>query len=86
MIVNYSKSFIKQFKKSPQKIKSQLIKRLELFSKNPSYLSLHNHSLSGEYLGYRSINVSGDWRAIYVQMSENAVLFIALGTHSQLYK
>lgn len=86
MIVNYNKSFIKQFKKSPQKIKTQLIKRIEIFSQNPLYPSLHNHSLLGEYVGYYSINITGDWRAIYAPISDNEVLFIALGRHSQLYK
>lgn len=86
MIVNYSKSFIKQFEKSPQKIKTQLISRIETFGQNPFHPSLHNHALSGDYANYRSINITGDWRAIYLPMSEKEVLFIALGTHSQLYK
>ena len=86
MIVNYNKNFIKQFKKSPQKIKTQLIKRIEIFSQNPLHPSLHNHSLLGEYAGYYSINITGDWRAIYAPISDNEVLFIALGRHSQLYK
>ena len=86
MIVNYSKNFIKQLKKSPKKIRAQLISRIEIFIQNPGHPSLHNHSLSGEYAGYRSINLNGDWRAIYMPMSENEVLFITLGTHSQLYK
>lgn len=86
MIVNYSKSFIKQFEKSPQKIKTQLISRIETFGQNPFHPSLHNHALSGDYANYRSINITGDWRAIYLPMSKKEVLFIALGTHSQLYK
>lgn len=86
MIVNYSKSFIKQIKKSPKKIKTQLIQRIEVFSQNPLHSSLHNHSLLGEYAGYYSINITGDWRAIYMPISDDEVLFIAFGTHSQLYK
>lgn len=82
MIANYSKNFIKQLKKAPQKIKTQLIKRIEIFSQNPLHPSLHNHSLLGEYVGYYSINITGDWRAIYVPISDNEVLFIALGRHS----
>ena len=86
MIVNYSKSFIKQLKKVPKKIRIQLIARIEVFSQNPLHSTLHNHSLLGEYAGYRSINITGDWRAIYLQINETTVLFVALGTHSQLYK
>lgn len=33
-----------------------------------------------------SINITGDWRAIYMPININEVLFIAFGTHSQLYK
>lgn len=45
---------------------------------------LRSHALRGDYKDYRSINVTGDWRAIYRMVGETA-LFIALGTHSQLY-
>lgn len=47
---------------------------------------LRNHSLSGKYKGCRSINVSGDWRAIFREYKGGAVIYFEmLGTHSELY-
>jgi len=86
MIVNYKKDFIKQLKKSPSKIKTQFIRRIEIFTRNPAHPTLHNHALTGEYDGCRSINITGDWRAVYTEITQNSVIFVALGTHSQLYK
>jgi mRNA-degrading endonuclease YafQ of YafQ-DinJ toxin-antitoxin module len=39
--------------------------------------------------GYRSINVTGDWRALYSEQQQNGkeiIVFEMLGTHSQLYQ
>ena len=55
-----------------------------MFSLNPYDLRLNNHILSGKWSGYRSINITGDWRAIFRE-TETGVYFIVLGTHSQLY-
>lgn len=64
-------------------------KRIDLFRKNPYHPQLRNHPLSGKYSGYRSININGDWRAVYLVIEdsiETVVSFETLGTHSQLYK
>lgn len=47
---------------------------------------LNNHALKGLYFGCRSINVTGDWRAVYEEVDSQTVNFVDLGTHSQLYK
>lgn len=60
-------------------------KRFDLFLDNPQHPLLKNHPLKGEWNGYRSINITGDWRAIYFQVGEN-IIFVDLGTHSQLYR
>ena len=87
--INYSRKFLKQLKKSPLTIKIAFRKRLELFLKEPFHSQLNNHALTGKYSGYRSINVTGDWRAIfsvYQDKTGRVVIFEVLGTHSQLYK
>ncbi|HEY5601357.1 MAG TPA: type II toxin-antitoxin system mRNA interferase toxin, RelE/StbE family [Patescibacteria group bacterium] len=76
-------------KKSPLVIKIAFRKRLGLFLEEPFSFRLNDHSLTGKYLNYRSINITGDWRAIFEEFGEGEdkeVLFVALGTHSQLYK
>ena len=88
--IDYSKKFLKQLKKCPLEIKIAFRKRFELFLNEPFHPQLNNHVLSGKYSGYRSINVTGDWRAIFSQHEENddgiVTIFEVIGTHSQLYK
>lgn len=87
--IDYSRKFLKQLKNSPIEIKVAFRKRLELFLQDPFHPQLNNHALTGKFSGYRSINVTGDWRAIFsefVDESGRAVIFEIVGTHSQLYK
>lgn len=60
-----------------------------MFSNDPANPQLHDHQLSGKLKNYRSININGDWRGIYLLLKENdeiVVTFMAIGTHSQLYR
>lgn len=84
MIVSYSKTFIKKAKKLPPKQRQQLTERIELFINNPLDTTLNNHPLKGKYKEYRSINIAGDLRALYLQKDEE-IIFDTVGTHSQLY-
>lgn len=86
--INYSRKFDKQLRKAPLEIKIAFRNRLSLFLENPQHSQLNNHKLTGKYLSYRSINITGDWRAIYseIENRENEIVFEAIGTHSQLYK
>ncbi len=82
-------TFRKQYKKAAPAIKTAFTERLALFLKNPHHDRLYNHALKGQWQGYRSINISGDWRAIYQQYEDGEeiiILFKAIGTHSELYK
>lgn len=89
MNIRFGKKFGKQYKKAPDFIREAVDSRIILFKNNPLEPVLHNHALTGNFKGYRSINITGDWRAIFFESSENnarIVIFIGLGTHSQLYK
>lgn len=83
--INYSKKFQKQLKKAPLEIKTAFKNRRELFLQDPFHSLLNNHTLVGKLKGFRSINITGDWRAIYSEYGDT-ILFEILGTHSQLYK
>jgi addiction module RelE/StbE family toxin len=86
MRIEYSKKFIKEFKKVPACIKEKFKERLRIFIDNQCHPILNNHFLQGEYDGCRSINIGGDWRAIYEELEDGEVAyFMAIGTHSQLY-
>ena len=84
MTIQYSKNFIKQAKKLSPKIQAQLQSRLKLFTTDSMQPILRNHPLSGKYKDYRSVDITGDYRALYLQ-KENEVIFDRIGTHSQLY-
>ena len=88
--VNLSKGYLKQLERAPGKIRNSVVERLEIFKKDRFHPLLNNHSLTGNYKGFRSINITGDWRAIYSETKDEkgniTVIFELLGTHSQLYR
>lgn len=87
MRVVYSKRFLKQLEKSPRTVVVSFQKRLALFSQDAFHPLLNNHALTGEYRMYRSINITGDWRALFKELDNGEVVFfVLLGTHSQLYR
>lgn len=89
--IRYSRRFEKEFLRAPQKVQLAFRKRRELFQRDPNHPQLRNHALLGKHKGLRSINVTGDWRALYAEQSDGkaieiVALFHTIGTHSQLYK
>ena len=85
MKVGFRKYFKKQLAKMPQKYQEQFSKKLDIFFENPFNPVLNNHQLSGELKNLRSINVTGDIRAIYEQINKDKVLFLKIDNHSNLY-
>ncbi len=87
MQIEYKNEFTKHFNKAPAKIQLAFKDRLKIFIADPFNLFLNNHGLSGKYQGLRSVNITGDWRAIFREAGDyRLVIFETLGTHSQLYK
>jgi len=82
----FYKKFTKRYQKLPTKFQHQADERLVLFRKDPFNELLNNHVLSGKYLGYRSINITGDLRAIYKMLNNDIAFFVDLNSHSNLYK
>lgn len=88
MIVKYTDSFLKQLKKSDVRIRKSFKQRLLLFVKDPKDLELNNHPLQRDYVGFRSIDITEDYRAIYkevIQEDDTYIYFTSFGTHAQLY-
>jgi len=89
--IRYSRQFEKEFLRAPHKVQLSFRKRRKLFQQNPNHPQLRNHALLGKYQGLRSINITGDWRAVYAEQSDSKnleimALFHTIGTHSQLYR
>lgn len=84
MEIHFHKNFKKKLKKLSPKIKNQFYARLVLFMKDKTHATLNNHSVDKAFTDCRSINVSGDYRAIFKE-ENNSVIFLKIGTHSELY-
>lgn len=84
MNVRFSKNFLKQYKKL-RAVQKKIDGRLVLFRRAPHDPALNNHALTGEYKGYRSINITGDFRALYELVDNHTAFFITIDTHSNLY-
>lgn len=85
MRIEFNKNFTKRFDNLPRKIQGQFYSRLEMFEQDQFHPLLNNHSIHHPYEGCRSINISGDIRALY-ENSNDTIKFIRIGTHSELYK
>ncbi len=83
--IDYSRRFDKELRKAPLKIKIAFKNRREIFNQDSFHPQLNNHQLTGKYKGFKSVNITGDWRAIYSERN-GVIIFELLGTHSQLYK
>lgn len=67
MQIKYTNQFLKDYNKAPKKIQIALAKRIKIFLNNPYHVILNNHLLKGKLRQYRSINITGDWRALLKQ-------------------
>ena len=84
MTIQFKKDFRKQYKKLSPKLQKLFQERFRIFQDDPFGSILNNHSLAGKYKKCRSINISGDLRAIYTT-ERDTVIFLVIGTHSELY-
>jgi addiction module RelE/StbE family toxin len=82
----FTKSFDKQFSKLPRKRQEQAKAAVALFLQDVAHPVLRNHALKGEWKGHHSISAGGNLRLHFKMIDENTVLFVAIGSHSQLYK
>ena len=80
------KFFQKKLKKRTGKEREQLKERLGIFLNDFHNPLLNNHALNGKYSGCRSINVTGDLRAVFKIEPGDIALFIDIDNHPNLYK
>jgi len=85
MAIETTRAFDKQYAKLNIKVKLAFQQRVILFKASPFDTKLRNRALKGKYLGYRSIDVTGDIRVLYKVHGDTVIVFGFIGTHSQLY-
>lgn len=86
MTLQYRKSFQVQFSKLPETKKQLVRDALELFEEDPMHESLRNHPLKDKWVNYRSITADDDLRLHYRVINKDTALFVAAGSHDELYK
>jgi addiction module RelE/StbE family toxin len=89
MNVELDPDLVKHLKKFDVIIRKSFKERVIKFSKNPQDPQLNNHPLKKQWQGYRSIDITADWRAIYKEIQEGqktVAYFVTIGTHKELYK
>lgn len=86
MQIKFSKIFLKQLAKAPGPVVTIFDERTRIFISDRYNPILNNHRLKGKYQGCRSINIGGDWRAIFEELPNGDIYFEFIGTHGQLYK
>ena len=85
MRIIFARVFVKRLKKIPAPIREQYYERLTLFRTEWQHPILADHALTAEWAGHRSINVTGDYRAVYKEVANEIFEFVAIDTHHNLY-
>ena len=85
MRIRYHNRFTKRFRKLPSKVQAKFAERATLFYREPFHPLLNNHAVEFAYPNWRSINVTGDYRALFEVVDDDTAVFIKIGTHSELY-
>ncbi|MDA9129391.1 type II toxin-antitoxin system mRNA interferase toxin, RelE/StbE family [Candidatus Gracilibacteria bacterium] len=83
------KRFEKSFRKLSPKLQEKTSEVLKIFTNNKHDIRLKNHALKGDFIGFRSINLTGDYRIIFKDNDNGVIEVIELvdvNTHSELYK
>ena len=88
MKIVFHKYFDKSYKRCSSKVQKRFKIRLKIFFENPYSPVLENHALHGEWKDFRSINITGDYRALYHYLGQkkDIVEFFVIDTHNNLYE
>lgn len=88
MKIGYHRQFLKHYKKriipNPN-LDSRYKHRLSLWIENRNNPLLKDHALSGDKEGFRAFWITGDVRVTYYPIDSDTVLFVDIGSHSQVY-
>ncbi len=80
------KSFLKSYAKLPKSVKNKFFERVQLFLDEPNHPILHVHALKGDMMPLQSINITGDYRALFtIDTKKKEIIFYKIGTHNDLY-
>ncbi len=88
--ITYTSKFKKDVKLAAKRGKdiSRLTKVIDMLaSEQPLPVQFKDHSLSGDYIGFRDCHIEPDWILVYRVNKDILELLLArTGTHSDLFK
>jgi addiction module RelE/StbE family toxin len=84
MHITFHKHFKKAIQKQPKNIQTKFKEKFKIFEEDQFHYSLNNHALTGKYIGLRSINITGDIRVHYEEVS-GGIILLNIGSHAELY-
>lgn len=85
MQIELHRNFLKAYRKIPKKIQEKFKEKRNLFIENNFHPLLNNHSVDPIYPNWRSIDITGDYRALFEIKEKTIIVFMKIGTHSDLY-
>lgn len=88
MEISFSSSFKRSLKKRIKNkpgLEKKFWTKIKIFIDNPFEPSLKTHRLSGKLKDCWSFSVEYDVRIIYFYSDKNKVVFIAIGSHKEVY-
>ncbi len=81
---NFKRSYKKRIAKNPRLLK-KTEDRIILLKKDPTNPILKDHKLSGAKNSFRAFSITGNFRIVYMRVSENHIILLDIGTHNQVY-
>ncbi len=82
-----AKSFIKDYEKrrlTDQHYSKFIILVGKLLSNEDLPTEAKDHSLKGNWIGFREFHISGDLLVVY-KIQDESIIFIRIGSHSQIF-
>jgi proteic killer suppression protein len=80
--IQYSKAFLKQFKKLSPDLKRKTKEAIKRFEKNPKDLSLKAHKLTGRLDNFYSFSIDYKFRIIFeIDKQLGQIIFLKVGGH-----
>jgi len=80
--------FKREFKRLPEHIRKQAIRKLKLLLMNPRHPSLRVKKIRGEVRGYRDVfegSITKDYRFLF-RVEEGSYILLTCGTHDEFFK
>lgn len=85
LIIFYTPTFKKNFKRLPKKTKQAAYQKEKIFKQNPFDSSLKTHKLTGKLKNYWSFSIDYHYQIVFRFLKKNEILLVDVGTH-EVYK